>query len=641
MAGLATLPAGTSGSGKTVSKARSHWGVLAWLLIAWLPPLQAATLADLQKALEGTELASERRQLIEASADDAVDWPLEAQARRFLMLGLALEGEQRVDDAYAAYDAAVQLLQDQPPGPVLVEALLERSYITYVRTNDTERYCPDREEALRLARLIEVPEALSSALVKVAFCYQTRPERFAEALALLDEALQTAEAEGMAADRRAMIYNATASVYGGVNLHDRAYEFLGKAYELFAVGDDRQDMFNMQHTMVAEAMRLSREADAQKHVQRLFELADSSPEFADFRFFAHYNQGLVHYLAGRPSEAVSAFDQALALEHTTAERYFVDLANGMRAACLHQAGLRDRGLADARVLLASASLEASKELRYIADAIRAEGEGKLEQAVAALWQLDRAQIQARQSLLGNIFNAQARLLDERIAAYDNRFLQQELELQEARLARLESERQVARLGLGLAVAIAAGLLLAAYLLLRSRQRLRHQAQTDALTGLANRRQLLEQAQRWAGRAQRAGAALSLVLLDIDHFKRVNDLYGHQGGDEVLRRVAQVLRDACPASGVAGRIGGEEFAVMLQDDLAAARVCADALRSGLASMDLPAGLANERIRASIGIASSSAADGDPNIELLYRQADEALYAAKAGGRNQVRVWGEAN
>ena len=621
---------------RRMMKSKAWLWVASLLAVVLAAPLRAETLASLQAALEGLQ-GVERRALIEASEGDARGWSVDDQGRRLVMLGLALEDEQRIDDAFAAYDRAVHLFDHRAPSEVLVSALLERSYIIYVRTNAYTEYCPDRELALRIARQLGVAEALSEALVKVAFCFQHQPERFTEALALLDEALKMAESEGMGADRRAMIYNATANVYTGVGLHDTAYEFLDKARALFVEAGKTQDEFNMLHTMVTQAMRLSREADAQKHVDRLFEMAEQHPDFSDFRFFAHFNQAQVHYLANRYDQALTELDLALALADTTAERYFVDMAHAMRAISLHSTGLRDRGLADAQAFMTSPTVEVSRDTRFVVDAVRAEGEGQLAQAVAALWQANRAQEKDRQSLLGNIFNAQAQLLDERVTAYDNRFLQQALALQEAQLARLESERQVAQLGLWLAATIVAGLLLAAALLLRSRKHLRQLAQTDGLTGLANRRYLFELAERWAMRAQRVHSPLSLVLLDIDHFKGINDRHGHQAGDQALRLVAQVLRERCPAAGVCGRIGGEEFAVLLQDNVLAASSCAEGLQAGLAAMPLRGALSEERIRASIGIAGLGA---DGNVQTLYRRADEALYQAKDGGRNQVRIWARA-
>ncbi|MCB1589417.1 MAG: tetratricopeptide repeat protein, partial [Xanthomonadales bacterium] len=406
--------------------------------LLWLGLAQAGSLVELQSALKARKDPAERLQAVEASEADSLDWPLEDRGRRLILLGLELEANHRIDDAFEAYDSAVSLLRGGPPGPALVDALLERSYITYVRTNQVDAYCPDRREALDLARQVGQPEPLANALVKVAFCYQTRPEDFTEALGLLQEAVSIAEAEGLSGDRRAMIYNATASVYRGASLHDRSYEFLGKAYDLWAKAGRKQDMFNMLHTMVVEAMSLSREADAQRHVDQLFELADSSPEFTDFRFFAYYNQGLLHYLAGRYEAALEPLDQALALADTTEERYFVTVAYAMRAIALHHTGQRDKGAADARIYLASDAADPESEFHPMCKAVVAEAERDLPAAIAALWILERVQMDTRRRLLGRVFDAQARVLDERIAVYDNRFLQQTLQLQQAELARLES-----------------------------------------------------------------------------------------------------------------------------------------------------------------------------------------------------------
>jgi len=165
------------------------------------------------------------------------------------------------------------------------------------------------------------------------------------------------------------------------------------------------------------------------------------------------------------------------------------------------------------------------------------------------------------------------------------------------------------------------------------------ATTDALTGLWNRRRFLEQAEEELHRAQRYGRPVSAVMIDIDHFKRVNDSHGHAIGDQVLRRIAEILRGNLRKSDSLGRIGGEEFAAILpESDGARASVVAELLRCQVAadSLDLDDGQ-QLRITASFGVASGRG-DGD-TVAMLLGRADKALYAAKEGGRDRVVLDGD--
>lgn len=157
-----------------------------------------------------------------------------------------------------------------------------------------------------------------------------------------------------------------------------------------------------------------------------------------------------------------------------------------------------------------------------------------------------------------------------------------------------------------------------------------QARTDALTGLLNRRGFDSRMEFALALARRSGRPLSVVSLDVDHFKGVNDRFGHEAGDEVLRRLAQTLQQRLRASDVIARLGGEEFAVVLPDTAAEdARAIAQSIVDGMAAQEDPL---VGRITVSAGIASLRDAP-DSAVELL-RRSDAALYAAKGQGRNRV-------
>ncbi len=160
-----------------------------------------------------------------------------------------------------------------------------------------------------------------------------------------------------------------------------------------------------------------------------------------------------------------------------------------------------------------------------------------------------------------------------------------------------------------------------------------QAVTDALTGLANRRRFEDVLTREVERSRRFDEQVSLILLDIDDFKVVNDTHGHQVGDEVLRAVAEVLRDSGRELDEAARYGGEELAVVLPGtDLTGAVNLGERVREGIAAIVVPVGDVEVRVTASIGAATRPGSGDD--IESLIEAADAALYEAKRAGKDRV-------
>ncbi len=167
------------------------------------------------------------------------------------------------------------------------------------------------------------------------------------------------------------------------------------------------------------------------------------------------------------------------------------------------------------------------------------------------------------------------------------------------------------------------------------EQLRELAIRDELTGLYNRRQFIEVAERELQRAQSLAQPLSLVMLDVDHFKRINDLHGHMTGDQALRVIGSLLGETTRTEDLACRLGGEEFAVLLPGmDHARAMARAQALRETLAGLNAQGVEPNAELKltASFGVATFPEQAGSV-IELM-RCADRRLYEAKAQGRNRV-------
>lgn len=168
---------------------------------------------------------------------------------------------------------------------------------------------------------------------------------------------------------------------------------------------------------------------------------------------------------------------------------------------------------------------------------------------------------------------------------------------------------------------------------RAYRQLERLATTDGLTGLMNRRAFEETARRRLAEAGSSGRPLALLLLDLDHFKQINDRHGHEGGDRALQAAAATLHAALAPGELAARVGGEELALLLDSAPDDALQRAEALRLAIEAspVSLPAGELL-CLRTSIGIAGTHA--GTVDLDELMRTADRALYAAKAAGRNRV-------
>jgi diguanylate cyclase (GGDEF)-like protein len=178
--------------------------------------------------------------------------------------------------------------------------------------------------------------------------------------------------------------------------------------------------------------------------------------------------------------------------------------------------------------------------------------------------------------------------------------------------------------------------LAGLVIARLIAQIRRLSVSDALTGAANRRRLEEVLAAEMARRRRTGRPLSLLVLDIDHFKQINDAYGHAAGDQALAATAALMRRASRGGDLVARLGGEEFCVVLPEtDLAGAATAAERLRSALEQEHVLFEGHRLHLRASFGVAACCGDAPESGSDLL-RRADAALYRAKAAGRNRVEV-----
>lgn len=173
---------------------------------------------------------------------------------------------------------------------------------------------------------------------------------------------------------------------------------------------------------------------------------------------------------------------------------------------------------------------------------------------------------------------------------------------------------------------------------RLRQQLEHEARTDALTGMLNRRALEAAMTGVIAGCRARGRALAVIAVDLDHFKRINDAHGHGGGDAVLRAVATALAQGVRDTDLVARVGGEEFMLVLPTRGATETFrVAERLRQGLEAMAVPFGAATLGATASFGVATLDHPGED--WSQLFRRADRWLYAAKQDGRNRTRGEGD--
>jgi two-component system cell cycle response regulator len=177
-----------------------------------------------------------------------------------------------------------------------------------------------------------------------------------------------------------------------------------------------------------------------------------------------------------------------------------------------------------------------------------------------------------------------------------------------------------------------------YSLKSALEKKRQLAMTDALTGAYNRRYFVRHLGREMKRAQRFGGDVSLLLLDIDHFKHVNDTYGHLVGDIVLKKLTwQIAKCLQRATDWCARLGGEEFVIVLEGtNLAAARMCAEKMRRAIENTIIDTSAGAVRVTVSIGVSALGGVAGrnSATVQSLLEHADTNLYASKAGGRNRV-------
>ena len=557
------------------------------------------------------------------------------QGRYLVVQGLIQEDILRdIKSADQSFNRVIELLDSAPqPSQPLADAYYERAYIKYIRTNDTAVYCPDREKAVALTRQLQTRGKLAKYLTALSFCYSDTPARFQQGLALLNEAVSLSESLQLKPAERGLVYNATAILYRKNQLYTQAYEYSQLAYDQWKSIDAKPSMDNQLHNLLTNAIGMGDLDKAELHGKEMFELADAAPEYKDFRFFANLDTGLVAMAKNDLPRAIRLFEEARRLEGDTEEAAFVAVNRAQLAAAYFMHSDVDAALREAAAVTRMpgyASLEPDQK-QFIQSLQQYTGKRPI-QAMQSLYSLYRAQQKRQWDFLTNSTLDHAQRHNDRIQKYEKQLLENQVQIQKLRLDSQQRQQEASRLYLALAAVVAVSLALLAYVLWRSRRRFRTQAQTDPLTGIANRRHFLERARHVARRQKDAVSTASVFVLDIDYFKLINDAHGHQAGDAAIRHVA-MHANACLREGdVFGRIGGEEFAALLPDtDEATARKVAERIRQVIEQTPLVHHGDQIAITVSIGLMCGPLTEG--SIETLIQCADKTMYRAKNAGRNR--------
>ncbi|MEJ6002031.1 diguanylate cyclase [Paucibacter soli] len=528
---------------------------------------------------------------------------------------------------------AVALLEDllaelAPEHPRLRGQLLNRLASSYPCLGQSQQGLRAAHEAVQLfKRLPSGLAGLSTAHGALAFCYamlRMGQEALQAGLRALHSAREAgnAELEAWALNRIGLAYEALGDLQQAQTSTTQSLE-IAQRQELaephFAAINNLCGFASLAEH---EALLERQDARAQGHALRALQLTEQACQLARASGNAHW---LAAALANRVDALLSAteleqaaalIDEYLPLAQAQQFAWLVLQAQLQRARLLQLGDQAGRAIAILRSLLAADLDRLPPKLKrravhMLVGLHKQRGEYyEALQSLEQLAELDRRWAQDKLAL-----HSKALLIREEVALAQAR----------AELASRDAERERER----------------AERLLHEHEALSSQAAElgriaveDVLTGLYNRRHADQVLPLLSQRALSQGQPLSVAMLDLDHFKQINDGYGHAMGDQVLRAVAQHLRTSVRSADLMARIGGEEFVVaLLGAPLAKAREICERMRGAIAAHDWEALAPELKVSVSIGLACAQTAD--EHGQLLER-ADQALYAAKHAGRNQVRV-----
>ncbi|HEX2789643.1 MAG TPA: tetratricopeptide repeat-containing diguanylate cyclase [Steroidobacteraceae bacterium] len=495
------------------------------------------------------------------------------------------------DQARVLYDQAAAIATQTGDDQMLAEVLFSSGYLRALRGE----YATGLNELRRAQTLFEqqqMPQHALAALDSIAITYN-RMGDYTEAAHLFEHALEAQHKAGLKRDEMVTLHN------------------LGRAQENLHEWDAARSAF-------AASLELSKQLDY-------------------IRGQAYALRGLasVANAQGNPNSAMTLLDRASELQQRTPDVRLLAQIELARGIALHQLRrLKESAAVLGQALLVFRQADSLGELTPTYDELAAVD------ADLGDWRDAFEYRTLAQSTATRLLRDQ---LDQRFATlkveFDTAAKEQENELltreNEANQKALAQQQRAGNLRTAVVILTAMLFALLVWLAVHQRRstlRLRALAMTDELTGVPNRRAVLA---LLAQLLRRSHTPTSILIMDIDHFKSINDRHGHLIGDETLRAMTANLREAVAEPALFGRLGGEEFAAVLPaTGLEQAITIAERLRERVMRIDLSRWLGDRRITVSIGVATS--VPTRDTISVMLRRADAALYAAKDAGRNCVRT-----
>lgn len=462
---------------------------------------------------------------------------------------------------------------------------------------------------------------------------------FRDALVDLNRARDLFQAAGEPANLIG-ISNELAKLYTRLGDHATALAYFQRVYDAVAASANDSDISIILGNLATAEDLLGRQTEAMAHINeslRRAELAKDPLQIAVVRM----KQGRIldHAKQFKPALAALTLARGHFLQQGDKER--LALTDLYLAQALEPLGRPAEALA--RVQAARAAFAANQSLLNLAEAQTLEARllsalGRDHEAYVVEQAGRRTSMQlAKQTSDYQMILTQA-ASDVREQQAENAALRREVQAQRQVISEKDRTRRWQRATLAAGLVVLLGIAALAWRQFRRAQRMRHLSLTDELTGLPNRRHIIAFGASELEHARRMGDDFSLVLLDVDHFKQINDRFGHDAGDTVLRAVAGALNAGVRHGCRVGRSGGEEFLVVLPHaGVEPAIAAAERLRQQVAALSLAHEGTPLTVTVSLGVVTVPPAGGD--LESLCSQADKAMYAAKQNGRNRVVHWRE--
>ncbi len=584
---------------------------------------------DLKLQLETLEKPSEKLNFLIENKSIVDDFKPSDIGTFYYRLGFWQIENGLYDDALSSLNKAIDIKRQELLDNSYIDALLERSYVLYINSNDAALYCPDRALAVELARELGEPEILAKSLSQHAFCFQDQ-EGFLEAIKLLNEALQVSKEARLPPAGLSVIHNASGLVYQKNYMYDKAYEHVLKAWEIWDSEGDVYDAFNMLHNLVDYASSLQDFDLANQHVQQMYRMSEENPVHSDFIFFAAFNDGLVSYRQADYRAAVVAFKKAVENEDKTNEVYFTNHARLL----LSEALLATKQYDEANEVIASLDPTSfNRDINKIRIAALVDFANREYRNISEhLLVLNKIWSKRLVSFIEQQRVIQLSTYEAEITSYENQILAQKLAISELELAQESARNRITTLSILLVLAFLAFLLFVIYQLTQSKKSLKSKSETDFLTGIANRAFMMEEGERVLRRTVAKSKPFSVILFDLDDFKTINDTYGHDAGDTVLKTVTKIIQQLLREHDLFGRVGGEEFLILLPStDQISALEIAERIRAEVAKTDIVVASASLKSSISLGVSSNHS---EHTLSQLVSLADKALYEAKRSGKNKA-------